>query len=116
MRPQPIISPAGRTSEDYLLVEDFSFKWGEDVIVIPAGFKFDGASIPRLFWRFIGHPFTPRFIEASLVHDYLCKNKMDRKMSDRVFRKLLRANGVANWRADLMYGAVRAYAIVSRKR
>lgn len=116
MRTKPVIKPAGQTSEYFILVEDFSFTWEGVVITIPSGFKFDGATIPRYFWKIIGHPFTPRFIEASLVHDYLCKNKMNRRKADRKFRELLRANGVARWRAYLMYGAVRTYAIVFRKR
>ena len=54
---------------------------------IPAGFEWDGSSVPRLFraifpkWR---HPI------ASCCHDYRCsraKNKADRKAADVEFKK-----------------------------
>ena len=77
---------------------------------IPKDFEFDGASIPRIFWRIIGEPFDTKFIEASLVHDYLCRIRYCRKGADRKFRALLLKAKVKKWRATLMYVSVRAYA------
>jgi len=50
----------------------FSYEWDHnDVryrIVIPEGFEYDGASVPRIIWPFIS-PFTLR--AGAVVHDYL---------------------------------------------
>lgn len=36
------------------------------------GQQLDGASIPRIFWRVTGHPFTTTFVRASVIHDAYC--------------------------------------------
>ena len=41
---------------------------------IPADYTWDGATIPRIFWRLIGSKTDPRFMIASMVHDVLCEN------------------------------------------
>lgn len=43
--------------------------WFCDGVTIPAGFEFDGASSPRIFWRIVP-PF--RNLEASCKHDWDC--------------------------------------------
>ena len=35
---------------------------------VPAGFVTDGASIPRLLWRVLGHPFEADIIGAAVRH------------------------------------------------
>jgi len=78
---------------------------------IPKGFRTDGASIPRLFWRIIGHPFEPKVARAAVVHDYLyskeCDLVMDRKKADRAFRNILKSDGVGVIKRNLMYFGVR---------
>ena len=65
---------------------------------IPKGYCFDGASIPRLFWRVIGSNTDNNFLIAALVHDVLCENhsyvEHDRKFSSLVFNALLEANDI----------------------
>jgi len=63
---KPIFSP---TSDNKVILEK-DYKINED-FVIPAGFKSDGATIPRLLWWFIP-PFKPKYLPAVIVHDYLC--------------------------------------------
>ena len=41
---------------------------------IPKGYCYDGASIPRLFWRIIGSNTDNRFLIPALIHDILCEN------------------------------------------
>ena len=52
---------------------------------IPKGYCYDGASIPRLFWRIIGSNTDNRFLIPALIHDILCENHSfidnDRKFS-----------------------------------
>ncbi len=43
-------------------------------IVIEKGYRWDGASIPRIFWHLIGTKTQPEFQIASMLHDKLCEN------------------------------------------
>ena len=40
-----------------------------ELIKVPAGFKFDFASIPKFAWSWIGSP-TGKYGPASLIHDW----------------------------------------------
>ena len=74
---------------------------------VPKQYRYDGATIPRLFWFVIGSKTNPKFRTPSMIHDYLCSNKyvidFDRKFSSKVFRALLEVAGVKKWRRNLMY-------------
>lgn len=65
---------------------------------IPKGYCYDGASIPRLFWRIVGSNTDNRFLIPALIHDVLCEHhnyvNNDRKFSTNVFNALLEANGI----------------------
>ena len=65
---------------------------------IPKYYCFDGASVPRFFWRVIGSNTDNKFLIAALIHDYLCENHHiidnDRKFSTQVFNALLVASEV----------------------
>ena len=80
-------------------------------IQLPAGYTFDGASIPRIFWPIVGSPFEPRLMLAACVHDWYCEHSADdyqsRVIGDSVFFFLLRRANVPRWRRVLMYLAVR---------
>lgn len=79
---------------------------------IPKGFKWNGASIPRAFWVLIGSPFSPEFMRASLVHDFLYHRKdVSAKCTDKLFRDVLLDDGVGKLRAYTMWSAVRVYRI-----
>lgn len=70
--------------------------------VIPANYTWDGASVPRLFWRLIGPKTDPRFMIASMVHDVLCENHeyidFDRYLSTLVLEKLCKTGGTCSWK------------------
>ena len=82
--------------------------------IVPAGLIVDGASIPRAFWRVIGHPLTSRYWTAFVIHDYLYgfssisekELRLERHEVDDLFYDLLRAEGVSWFRAKLMLNAV----------
>jgi len=77
---------------------------------IPAGYRWDGASIPVLFWRIIGSKEDSRFLIPSMIHDILCENhgyvNNDRYFADRVFEKLLEVSGVCAFKRWLMFHSV----------
>ena len=82
-------------------------------IKIPKNYKWDGASIPSSLNWLIGEKDKEEFIEASLVHDYLCENKSlignNRALSSSIFSALLRYNGTGSKKAGLMALAVDWY-------
>lgn len=80
-------------------IEDVTYEF-----VINEGYKWDGASIPRIFWRLIGAKTDPRFLIPSLIHDVLCENHDyiddDRYFSTMVFERLLyvsKVNPFSRW-------------------
>ena len=86
-------------SRNWEISKDFHYKLNGEDFVIPAGFKFDGASIPKFL-----HPFLSPIgvlLIGGLVHDYgykyatlLKKNKKDtlgtisQKRADEIFRDI----------------------------
>lgn len=83
--------------------EEFSF-------TIPAGYKWDGATIPRFLWRLIGSNTDNSFLIPSCIHDMLCENHhlVDdrRNLSSKIFKALLISQGVGKFKAQTMYLAV----------
>lgn len=77
---------------------------------IPKGYCYDGASIPRLFWRIIGSNTDNRFLIPALIHDILCENhsfiENGRKFSTEVFNALLEASEVNAFKRFLMKNSV----------
>lgn len=80
---------------------------------IPKYYCFDGASIPRFFWRVIGSNTDNKYLIAALVHDVLCENHHyidnDRKFSTQVFNALLEVSEVMPLKRFLMKNSVDFY-------
>ena len=81
------------------IAEDFTYELNGEKFVIPAGFKFDGASIPKFLHTFLSP--VGVLLMGGLVHDYAYKyetllreNKRDtlgiisQKRSDEIFRDI----------------------------
>lgn len=76
--------------------------------MVLAGFVYDGASVPRIFWRLIGSPFTGLYAPAALVHDVLYGAQVTtRKEADGVFLALMKVYGVGFVKRQLIYRALR---------
>lgn len=82
---------------DKILQEKYKFE-------IPEFYTWDGATIPRVFWRLIGAKTDNKFLIPSLVHDVLCENhdyiNGDRYFSTIVFERLLyvsKVNAFSRW-------------------
>lgn len=79
-------------------------------IVIPDGFSFDLASVPRALWSLIA-PFELSIL-APLVHDFLYRGndeRYSRAEADDLFRALMEREGVPWWRRWAAYAAVVRY-------
>ena len=77
---------------------------------IHKGECFNGADIPKFFWRLIGARTDNAFLIPSIIHDKLCNEHHlidnDRHFSSLVFRALLIAGGISKIKAQTMYLAV----------
>lgn len=79
------------------------------LIKVPAGFKTDLASVPRIAWRIVNSS-TPGTRRPAVVHDYIytqLTNYFSRKQADKIFYRALRECGVNYLLANAMYFAVR---------
>lgn len=112
MIPQPKLRP--RPGEDsYELIEEYVYKCTIDndliEITVPAGFIYDGASVPAIGWIATYTPFHPDVMLPALVHDYIyTEHPVDRFTADSIFWQMLIDNGVKRLTADVMHTAVRA--------
>lgn len=78
------------------------------LLYIDQGFTTDGASIPRVAWGLVGHPFDERYIRAALLHDALYAAEiMARRDADEEFRAALERDGVGLVRRNLFFFSVR---------
>ena len=75
--------------------------------MIEENYPFDGASIPKLFWRVIGSNTDNTFLIPAMIHDKLCENHEwidnDKNFSTEVFNCLLEANKVNPLKRYLHY-------------
>jgi len=106
---------------DLLIIRtDWRVRWGRLVYTVPAGMVFDGASIPRFFWRLVGPPMREAYRPAAVLHDAAYKSELQaethtgcpvapptRKEADEILRLASIWRGVPSWKATVMYRAVR---------
>ncbi len=108
---------------------DAPFRWEEDGtrLTVPAGWRFDLASVPRVLWTLIA-PFELS-LAAPLVHDFLYRTAgvpppgtvephrtFTRAEADRIFCAIMARQGVAGWRLAAAYVAVRAAGVLAWRR
>ena len=104
---QPIVQPVPGTKKYRLMVEYRIIVLGQ-LIIIPKGFMFDGASIPRYLWGLMYSPFHPYVVLAALVHDWLYFNhQCSQKWSDLIFKEILKDGPANRIKIRMMYRAVR---------
>ena len=90
----------------------------------PAGTETDGASIPRVFWRAVGHPFRSVCLPAAVIHDMYCvqANRLKeqghdvaaramRRMADDLFREGCRWLGAGRCLSTAYWIGVRCGAM-----
>jgi len=93
------------STRNWVIIKDWKYKIDGNEYVIPAGFQFDGASIPKFLRTF----FSPVgvLLMGGLVHDYMYKYStckpadksgtllvVDQKKADQIFRDIcIEVNG-----------------------
>lgn len=96
-------------------LEDLQYHVGsetsQDVIIVPAGFVTDFASIPPACWSLIGPPLG-RHARAAIIHDYLYDTggyggRYTRARSDEIFLEAMAVLKVSWLKRSLMFRAVR---------
>lgn len=94
-----------------------TFRRGEHAVTVPAGFDFDGASIPRWFWWIPGFAPIGLHLWAALLHDWLCEHPeiLPRVIADALFADLLLESGVGK-RGTVMALAVWAWGLAKTLR
>ena len=97
------------SGERLVLVKALTYETQKLSVTVPVGFVTDMASVPRLLW-WLFPPFG-RYLTAAVVHDYLYQHGSTqgytRAQADWLFLQIMVEDGVALWRAWMMYRAVR---------
>lgn len=94
-----------RLLQDFGYVDPYGVFWNA-----PRGSVINGASIPRLFWTWIGSPFTGRYRNASIIHDVACENQAKSSAEvHKMFFDACLAGGVPEKDARQLYFAVVMY-------
>lgn len=105
----------------YEVTKDYSYAYKGSNITVPKGFRYDRASIPRVFWVVIDkdslsnvaplfHDLLYRFggvLETKLVVPY---RRFSRDEADNLFYELMGKCGVEEWRRSAAYEAVHTFA------
>lgn len=96
-----------------ILLSKHTFIVNDKEIVVPADFRTDLASVPRIFWLFIS-PIGKHSI-AAVMHDYIyslgCELNIHRKEADMMFYYVMLHCHVHKFTAKLMYICVRLFGV-----
>ncbi|MDX8347391.1 DUF1353 domain-containing protein [Cognatiyoonia sp. IB215446] len=67
----------------------------------------NGASIPPSVWSLVGGPWSGRYRNAAVIHDYLVETRYSSSdVTHRIFYDAMVTSGTPAWKASLMYYAV----------
>lgn len=108
--------PPGFQRPRWEVMEGFRYAVGsieapQDVIEVPGGFQFDGASVPLPF-RMLVPMAHPDYIQAAALHDWMLESgRYTRAKCDAVFFEALGVLGMPELWRGIMFAAVRIGAI-----
>ena len=96
---------------EFELLSEYRYKTSEEIIwVVPKGFVVNGASIPYQVWSVVGGPWSGRYRNAAVVHDWMCEEAIiDSNYVHRLFYDMMIESGVERVKARIMYIAVKAF-------
>jgi hypothetical protein len=109
----------GIDANTWALVDDLVY-WGSwERFAVPAGFRTDFASVPRVVtWLF---PRFGAYTLAAILHDWLvseglCSGAVTSRQADGIFRRVMRESGVPVLRRWMMWAGVRWGALTNERR
>lgn len=107
----PKVSPLSHG--DWFLEEDTTIYPCEGFpLVIKRGYRFDFASVPRIFWAFIS-PTDDGIREAALLHDVLYETQLfSRGVCDNLFLQGMKERRFPFFRRVLAFFSVRIFGLV----
>ena len=94
------------------LQADMVYTWNDMVVIVPAGFESDGASVPRFLWSSVSSQIDPRTLAAAIAHDYIYRNHPEgwtREMADDMFYDICRSDGLCWWSSQKAYWGIRLF-------
>ena len=106
MTPVPFMPFAD--GNDSMVTADLKYQIGTTnfIIVVPAGFVTDFASVPRVFWSIL--PPAGTYQLAAVVHDFLYWDQgCTREQADALLRAAMIESRVEAYKRDIIYEAVR---------
>ena len=122
-KPQIAINPEN-VKKPFILMNEVEYTsekyYGLNYIIsIKRKYNWNGANIPKVFWRIIGSQYNPEFAPASMIHDWLCEHKdfIEKhgvQVSSDIFRDILILYNVPKWKAKTMATAVRLWQYTQR--
>lgn len=95
----------------FMLLRDFQYRSAilTAIVVVPAGFVTDLASVPRAplaYWIFGGRAKKPAIVHDFLYQTHVCGTQ---DIADRVFLEAMEVDGLGSFYRDAMFAAVRDY-------
>jgi hypothetical protein len=102
------MSGDGHPIELVLLLKPFGYTDSRGVEWdVPEGYISDGASIPEVLWALLGGPYSGRYRDAAVIHDFYCREK-NRKWQEvhMVFLEAALNRGTAESLASSMYAGI----------
>ena len=106
----PLVVTTTPNGRYWHLIEEFEYHIGslpsDEIIKVPAGFKTDFTSVPKILWPII----SPYGIQgkAAVIHDYCyATGYVSQKRSDEIFLEGMKVLGVSKWRRYSLFWALR---------
>ena len=92
----------------WIVSQSFSYvAKGIGEIEVPKGFSTDLDSVPRI--PLVHAWLKGRATQSAVVHDFLYRNRYDRKKADKILNMAMKDEGVPSWRRIPIYSAVRSF-------
>lgn len=93
---------------DFKLLADYWYKDDQgNVWTVPRGYVVNGGSIPKAAWSLVGGPWSGKYRNATVIHDYFaCERISTSKIVHKLFLDAMLESGVSKSKAWIMYKAV----------